>query len=597
MTVASVRALRPVHCVTRHLHRDIECAREITCGRFHLGGTTLIMPGVPRWCDTSVDSDLERWIEWSKFYYGLDLAFAYAETGDSMFAATWERLVSSWIDQMPPDVGPTDALGRRLQNWIYAYDAFLEVPGFDGFTIGFDERLARRIGNDADYLQQHLTPERNHRTLELYALFITALALPPTDRERRRLEFAWRGLQQNLEVDFRPDGVHREHSTHYHMVVLRSFIGARENARRAGLDVPDAFDRSLRRALEFAMHCHRPDGTVPPLSDGDVGAYAEQLEQAAGLLHLPDVLFVATNGARGTPPATTCADFIDSGYFVQRSAWSDIASGGFGHRHLIFDCGALGDGGHGHYDTLSVVAWCGQDLLVDPGRYTYEAASAWRHWFKGTAAHNTVCVDGRDQTAFLAGKPKKRPAATLLARYSRPLLEVVGGQVVTSEYDAIHRRHVLFVASEYWVVVDHLEGRTAHDYDLRFHLPAEAADATAVSERRVIAPAVTLLLHGPGAVRLEQGWVAAQYGVKSPAPVIAQTASQCVSAEFVTAIIPTSGLDIPSDSPRLAVTVRGDGSTEALIEGVGPDRSWVDSIAWSLEPSGRCNASVSRRAG
>ena len=35
--------------------------------------------------------------------------------------------------------------------------------------------------------------------------------------------------------------------------------------------------------------------------------------------------------------------FPDAGYHVQRD----------GDRYLIFDCGPLGDGGHGHYDLLS----------------------------------------------------------------------------------------------------------------------------------------------------------------------------------------------------------------------------------------------------
>ena len=79
----------------------------------------------------------------------------------------------------------------------------------------------------------------------------------------------------------------------------------------------------------------------------------------------------------------------------------------------MFDCGPLGEGNHGHFDALSFeLAAHGRSLVVDPGRYTYsEAVDAidgvnWRPHFRGTAAHNTVCVDGRSQTRY-APKPIK----------------------------------------------------------------------------------------------------------------------------------------------------------------------------------------------
>jgi hypothetical protein len=590
MSPILTRTPRPVFCAIAHLHRDLDRAREVCRGRFQSTGVTLTAGDRPSWRAVDIDRDRERWIDWSKFYYGLDLAFAFAMTGDRIYPQTWERLVRSWLEQVAVDFGPTDALGRRLQNWIYAWSMFADAPAFDGFGDGFDDLLARQIAEHADYLWTHLTPERNHRTLELYALFVVALGLPPSDRETARLEFAWRALQDNLQSDFRRDGVHREHSTHYHMIVLRSFVAARENACRAGLEIPREYDERLRRALGFAISCCRPDGSTPALSDGDIDDYRELLEHASERLDAPELLHVATHGRRGKWSPPRGADFPEGGYFVQRG-------GGSGddprQRHLIFDCGPIGDGGHGHYDALSIDVWCGRHLIVDPGRFTYDVASQWRHWFKGTAAHNTVCVDGRDQTAYRPGKPRHAASARLLTRFSMPLAEVVGGEVTSHEYDAVHRRHIFFIAGEYWLVVDELSAPAPHDYDLRFHLASGATGAIRVADRRVAAPGLLLLLDGPGVVTVEAGWVAPTYGVKVSAPVVSKRAIGMADARFVTAVVPLSAAN-EDVAHRLTVSRGGEAGGRALVEGAGPRGECVDFLTWSPAADGGLRATLQR---
>src|SRR5262249_45191087 len=153
-------------------------------------------------------------------------------------------------------------------------------------------------------------------------------------------------------------------------------------------------------------------------------------------------------------------------------------------RFLIFDCGPLGDGSHGHYDLLNVeVAANGRSLIVDPGRYTYsEATPNWRRWFRGTAAHNTVSVAGLDQTPYARGRSHSPvPRAPSVGRPRPPGLVVLHGGARSPCYDAAHSRRVVFVAGEYWLLEDRLRGDRAHRYDLRFHLAADAWQQTEVA--------------------------------------------------------------------------------------------------------------------
>jgi hypothetical protein len=579
---------RPVFCVIEHLHRRRDIADDAVAGRFTCAGVSLELGRDPDWVHDGLSRDEEWRIEWSKFYFGLDLAFAYRETGDSRYLRSWEHLACSWIEQVPPDLDPSDVTGRRLQNWVYAWQAF-NASGRPGPSPETAALLLASIADQLDHLVRSLTPERNHRTLELYAVLVVTLALPELDAGGRLLSFAWTQLHRNLLEDVWPDGVHRECSTHYHLIALRSFLAARENARRFGLGVPDGYDDRLALACRFAIHVHRPDGLIPALSDSDTADHTDVLVLADRLIDLPGLRWLATSGRAGAPPSERSVSFPYGGYFMQRSGWGAGEDPYASERFLVFDAGPIGDGGHGHYDALSIEAYAlGRPLVVDPGRYTYsEADENWRRWFKGTAAHNTVTVDGLDQTPYRRGKPRKGDAATarLLSRSTTGGFDLLVGQVRSAAYDVVHTRQVAFVADEYWIVVDTLEAAagTPHEYTQRMHLSPEAWTRTSVQQRIgdvvVRAPGVALVYPDGVLPEIEDGWVSPEYGIRRRAPVVSRTAHAASRERMISVLWPT-GHD-EHDPPRLAVDRCDEAGVAVRLDGVGPRASQTDHLAWA----------------
>ena len=578
-TRVELAAPQRVVCVIDHLHRDIAVATEARCGRFIHAGVELQFGRSPDWINGGLADDPEWRIEWVKLYEGLDLAHAYTVTGDASFLTTWEDLVEGFCDQVPVGTDSADVTARRIQNWLYAWLRFAEAPQFQGLRPGLADRLTQRIAEDAQHLRANLTAQRNHRTLELYALLIVGLSLP--DDLDRLARFALDQLGENLLTDVWSDGVHRECSTDYHCIALRSYLGAIANARRAGLELPEGYIDRVSLALDFAMHIQRPDGLTPSFSDGDIGDFRGLLALGADLLDRDDLRWVASGGQAGTPPAVRDATFSVGGYLTARSGWGAGRDASVDERFMLMDAGPIGDGGHGHYDQLSIELYAnGRSLVVDPGRYTY-AHTPWRHWFKGSKAHNTVTVDGLDQTPYRHAAPKKTTSqARVVRRESRDDLDAIEAEATSPQHDVLHTRRVLFLGRDYWVVHDHVHGENDHTYEARWHLPADAEGRVTVvpnSNHTVVrTPAGTLVIPAGLAVEIEPGWVSASYGIKEPAPIVVVRATG-TQADIVTVLSPGDAdvvIDDQSLDGSLHCLVRR-GATTDLIQWA-PDRG----VAW-----------------
>lgn len=532
----------------------LETRREridaIVAGRFEFNGETHLLGTAPDWL-VNPSADVEWHILLHKFYYATGLGMAWADTGEARYATRWVELTSSWIDAVPPDFIAADVTGRRVQNWIYAYLFFVLRGRKAPLSAAFHERLLAALDQQVEYLCANLTPKRNHRTLELYAIFLAAVAFPEFARAAEWRRFALDALVENSAADLLPDGVHCELSTDYHHLVLKNYLCVRRLAAMNAIAVPAAFDRRLAAALDFSMQVHKPDGIVPSLSDGDARGYLDLLRQGHELFGREDWLYVATGGARGTAPAEPGALFPDAGYAVLRSGWGERARAFDQEQYLVFDCGPLGEGNHGHLDCLSFeFAADGRSLVVDPGRYTYSEAgdTNWRVRFRGTAAHNTVTVDGRNQTRYA---PKAVPATgtrhapgSLRHRIGGPAPRVarhayvshgrfgyVAASASSAEYDAVHTRHVAWLFDEYWLVVDRLEAPTVHRYEQRFQLDERAEGQATVGVREstchVRSPGLVLGFDATasGMPTLEAGSVSYEYGERHAAPRV------CVARE------------------------------------------------------------------
>lgn len=528
-------------------------------GRFTFNGESHRLAAPVPWL-VNPSADVEWHILLHKFYYVAGLAKRFHDTGDTRYSEKCLALIDSWIAVTPPGFIATDVTGRRVQNWIYAHFFLTSSSRPAEIPPELYARFLASISTQVEHLCAHLAPARNHRTLELYAIFLAAVVFPEMRGAAGWLAFSLEELARNVASDLLPDGVQVELSTDYHHIVLRNFLCVRRLARLNGIAVPPEMDRAILKALEFSLHAHRPDGIVPSFSDGDARDFRELLAWGHEIYGREDFAYAATFGERGVPPAQCSADFPDSGYHVLRSGWGGSNGRYRDARYLMLDCGPLGAGNHGHFDLLSFEAYAyGRPLVVDPGRFTYSEAGDinWRARFRGTEAHNTVLVDGCNQTRYTPGKRKLKvsgpaPRHTLRAAIHGAQLDLLHGVAESHEYPVVHERLIAFVRGEYWIISDVLHGTGDHRYDLLFHLDHHAQGRTSVEQRGstslVSAPQMLLAQCAAGSeVMIDDGFVSQRYGQKHAAPVI-RTRRHGASTAFQSVLLP-----FKHEAPQLAL--------------------------------------------
>ncbi len=526
--------------------------------------------------------DKEWQIAQHKHYWAVHLVHAATVTGDPTFIDTWSRLVTAWLDEMGTGfVVNSDAQveAKRIESWVWALSLLPAAPWQGHLDPALLARLVTRLGEEARYVSGHLKPVRNHRTFELYAVALAAVLLPEVDEDTSLRTLAVTELTRNLLAEVGPDGVHIEMSTHYHQLVTETAVGFLELCDRNGIGVDPALRQRVHEALRWSLWLQWPDATIPLLGDSDTGDHRDLLRRGSLLYDDEQLRYGASLGEHGQPPAEPSRRFAASGYVVLTDGWGHDAASQAARSHLVFDTAVLGEGSHSHYDLLSVTYYAdGGPALVDPGRFTYssepdEHGRDWRHHFKSTAAHNTVTVDGLDQTRYLS-RTKHGPAAEIVdaVQHTGVRTDWAAGTARSQEYAPLHRRTVVFPERRYVVLVDRLRSGDGqgHNYELRLHLPDLAAElerdtqAPASGLLRVRAPCcVVTCAPPPGATaRLLQDWVSTVYGVKEPGAVLSVAASGVPDAWFVTTLAARSGPDVRRvdrvETPEgLAVRIRG----------------------------------------
>lgn len=404
----------------------------------------------------------------------MDWAVAWATTAACGDALALERLnlwLTDWADRNSPYKGPNWKCGQEVSIRVMHLVVAAWVLGQDRTPeLGLIDLLCAHLRRIEPTLSYAIGQQNNHGTSEAAALFIGGSFLTGIDpradawvREGRR----W--LEDRATTLIEPDGSFSQYSATYHRMMLDTYALA--EAWRCHRSLP-VFSAQLIERLALATQwlwtmTDAKSGDAPNIgaNDGarllqltgtDYRDFRPSIQLAAALFRGEDAfgsgpwatplhwLGVAQGKPRKSPSSQS---YDHGGYHVLRNSTTMVIL-----RYPRFRFRPS------QADALHTDMWHnGINLLRDAGTYSYNAEGT--EWFAGTAAHNTIEFDGRDQMPrlgrFLFGDWLKAEAVEPVADDG---IKASAAAQYTDVYGARHHRAVTLKANSF-MCVDTISGK------------------------------------------------------------------------------------------------------------------------------------------
>lgn len=532
-------------------------------GRRAPGGYAFDVP----YRDEETVGDIKQIWELSRHQYLTVLAAAYALTGNERYAERVAGHLRSWWAANPPLRGvhwtSGIELGIRLLSWVWIRRLLDGWPGAAGLFEG-DPVALNQIWHHQRWLAAF--PSRgssanNHVIAEAAGQFAAACAFGWFPSSARWRADALRSLERHLRANTFPSGLNRELASEYHGLVLELGLAAVAEADAAGVPVPASVRLVLLRMTDALAAVVDSRLRPPRQGDADDGhglvVDGAGTDRWASLLATGDAVFgrlawwpavtgtdvrtpllaalLEPGGPSVSRPASRPGHFADAGMTILRGP-AEIWCRCDGGPH-----GFLSIAAHAHADALSVeVRHDGVDVLADPGTYCYHGQPEWRRYFRSTLGHNTVQLDGGDQS--VSGGPFlwTRHARSRVLAADASGASFAGTARWCAEHDgyrpSTHRRRVELTARKRELrVVDEVRG-ARRAVRLAFHLgPAISADlvgnrAELTWSRDGEDRSALLVLPGELSWRAHRGetepplgWYSAGFGRKEPTTTLVGT--------------------------------------------------------------------------
>ena len=503
--------------------------------------------------DIDWDSDPVKDIEWranmQRFYWQEPLLDGYVATRNEKYAKGWMDLTRDWIEKHPIRPKTFDWLdiqiGMRASNLCRAFEIMRRSPSI---TPDF---LAVFLASIHDHAQKSsLYPRQsphNMVILENNGLFDISVMFPEFQLSQHWLSRSVEVFSRTLAQQVNLEGVQKEWTPSYHTLVASKMIQVLHLCRENHLAECSGLFDVTEKMFDYWVDMTAPDRTLPMFGDtergGDHPPDFRSMKLAAEIFHRPIYDALADGHLLGLSSIGSCY-FPDAGMYFFRSGWSEDAT------YMALHNSPPGLSVHDQPDNGTFELYShGRWLMPDSGSFSYPNTpfAGKRSWFRRTASHQTLTLDGRNsQNAPKFLLYKVTPHAIVLAFEN------------ASYPGLVHRRTVFFIEKRYFVFVDEAIGNASGRLDLHFQFaPGPFVIDSQHAVRTAFENGGSVLVSEPAEAPVtivpEEGQTSSVFYNAVARPAIAFRSEKQAPAIFLTAVTPY----LDRNPPRVNVRFLG----------------------------------------
>lgn len=458
-----------------------------------LNGELFVSPSYPAFKVTlpvTWKEDPYKNTTWRLYYQSLDalsyLTNAYEMTNDVKYLTYGLGMIQSfWKVNHSPNKATdsytyeSHAMANRTNNLMYFYHYYVNSPIATEDIQNYLKVILRKHGvmlNDDTYYNFR----SNHGIYEDRSLIELASYFPDFTTSSEWKAHALYRTKQHILKDFTPEGLHKEHSPLYFLLVMNLIEDINKIAGDAELS------QLILKGQNAFSKIVLSDFRLPGLGDSD---YANAPITSPYSVLDPEFEYVLTRGEKGKQPALVSN--VSDSIAVIRDGWGTNTSS------IVFSASNYSVV-HKHADDLSFLfSQNGQDIFIDSGKYNYNTREAVQKYLRTTFAHNVVTIDGKSYPISIDNVGKSKISHVIESKDS----VVMTGEHTIYSGVTVFRTIIYLKEKKITLIQDEVLSDTPHTANQVFNIGQNISTKSLDSNTIVLNDAITMKQHIPSTLK------------------------------------------------------------------------------------------------